>query len=118
MESAAAKARAEVRLSYAEEENNLKLQKTQLEASIEMLKYKKEAAAASAEAEALEAAAVVNSEKCSCKLNFISIPMENTQRTEQYVIDQIKAWETELQLRDNGLSTKMDNFPKITNRLF
>lgn len=49
------RARAEVAtacVSYVEEEISLKLKKAKLEASIEMLNYKKETAAAKAEAEA------------------------------------------------------------------
>ncbi len=91
--SAAAKARAraeaaKARLTFAEEEVNLKLQKARVEASMEMLQHKKEAAAAVAEAEALEAAIEENTEKHSCRLSLNSAPLEITQRTEQYVIDQ------------------------------
>lgn len=48
-------------LAFTEEEVNLKLQKGKVEASIEMLKHRKEAAAV--EAEAFEAAINENTEK-------------------------------------------------------
>ncbi|KAI2655939.1 hypothetical protein H4Q32_012732 [Labeo rohita] len=110
--SAAVKARvraeaAKARFAFAEEEVNLKLQKAKVEASMEMLKHKKEAAAAVAEAEALEAAIDENAEKHSCKLSLNSAPLETTQRTEQYVIDQTKARETELQMRDVPPKTEL-----------
>ncbi|XP_073769028.1 uncharacterized protein [Danio rerio] len=103
--SAAAKARAraeaaKARLTFAEEEVNLKLQKAKVEASMEMLQQKKEVAAAVAEAEALEAAIDEHSEKHSCKLSLNSVPLETTQRTEQYVIDQTKNLDKDLQLCD------------------
>lgn len=100
-----ARARAEAakaRLCYAEEEANLRLQQAKLEVSIEMLKHKKEAAAAIAEAEALEAAADVKSEKHSCDLNKDSVPLEASQRTRQYVLDQLKERDSELKSCDNG----------------
>ncbi|KAF7705473.1 hypothetical protein HF521_020759, partial [Silurus meridionalis] len=100
-----ARARAEAaktRLSYAEEEANLRLQQAKLEVSIEMLKYKKEAAAAIAEAETLEAAADVKSDKHSCDLNKDSVPLEATQRTKQYVLDQLKEKESDLKSCENG----------------
>ena len=105
--SAAAKARAKAeaakaRLSYAEEEANLRLQQAKLEASLEILKHKKEAAAAIAEAEALEAAADVTSERHSCDLNIDSVPIEASQRTKEYVLNQIKEKDSEFQSRDNG----------------
>lgn len=117
--SAAAKARAraeaaKARLSYAEEEINLKLEKAKLEASMEMLNYKKETAAAMAEAEALEAAVDLNSEKHSCKLNLDSTPLEATRRTEQYVTDQAKVQETELQLCDDGVPAKTEPSPSYS----
>ncbi len=77
---------AKVCLTFAEEEVNLKLQKARVKASMEILQDKKEAAAA--EAEALEAEK--NMEKNSCRLSLNSAPVETTQRTEQYVIDQTK----------------------------
>ncbi len=109
--SAAAKARAraeaaKARLTFAEEEVNLKLQKARVEASMEMLQHKKEAAAAVAEAEALEAAIDENAEKHSCRLSLNSVPLETTQRTEQYVIDQTKVRETKLQLCDVPAKTE------------
>ncbi|XP_043105115.1 uncharacterized protein LOC122351832 [Puntigrus tetrazona] len=99
--SAAAKARAraeaaKARLTFAEEEVNLKLQKARVEASMEVLQHKKEAAAAVAEAEALEAAIDENAEKHSCVLSVNSAPLEAKQRTEQYIIDQTEVQETEL----------------------
>ncbi|XP_053086862.1 uncharacterized protein LOC128317648 [Pangasianodon hypophthalmus] len=104
--SAAAKVRgraeaAKARLAFAEEEVNLKLQKTKLEASMEMLEHKKEIAAAIAEAEVLEAAIDENTEKHSCRLSLNSAPLEAAQRTEQYVIEHTKVQETELLLCDD-----------------
>ncbi len=115
--SAAAKARAraeaaKARLTFAEEEVNLKLQKARVEASMEMLQHKKEAAAAVAEAEALGAAIEENTEKHSCRLSLNSAPLEITQRTEQYVIDQTKVRETELQLCD--VPTKTEPSPSYS----
>lgn len=105
--SAAARARAraeaaKARLSYAEEEADLRLQQAKLEVSLEMLKYKKETAAAIAEAEALEAAADIKSERQSCDLNLDLNPIEASQRTKQYVLDQLKERDSEFQSCDNG----------------
>lgn len=100
-----ARARAEVaktRLCYAEEEANLRLQQAKLEVSIEMLKYKKEAAAAIAEAETLEAAPDVKSVKHSCDLNEDSVLLEASQRTKQYVLDQLKEQDSDLKSCENG----------------
>lgn len=93
--SAAAKARAKAeaakaRLAFVEKEADLKLQQAKLEVSMEMLKHQKEAAAAIAEAEVLEAVVDENMEKQSFKLSLNSTPLETTQRTEQYIIDQTK----------------------------
>lgn len=117
--SAAAKARAraeaaKARLAFVEEEVNLKLQKAKLEASMEMLKHKKETAAAIAEAEVLEAAIDENIEKHSCRLSLNSAPLETTQRTEQYVIDQTKVRETELQLCDDDIPQKTEPSPSYS----
>lgn len=114
--SAAAKARAraeaaKARLSYAEEEINLKLEKAKLEASMQMLEYKKETAAAIAEAEVLEAAADINSERRSCDLVLDSDPLETIQRTQQYVADQGKVSETEHQRHESVTPTKSQPFP-------
>lgn len=114
--SAAAKARAraeaaKARLSYAEEEINLKLEKAKLEASMQMLEYKKETAAAIAEAEVLEAAADINSERRSCDLVLDSDPLETTQRTQQYVADQGKVSETEHQRHESVTPIKSEPFP-------
>lgn len=65
-----------------------------------MLKHKKEAAIA--EAEALQAAADANSETNRCELNIDSVPLVASQRTEQYVIEQLKERESILQSCDNG----------------
>ncbi len=59
-----------------------------------------------AEAETLEAAIEENTEKHSCRLCLNSAPLEITQRTEQYVIDQTKVRETELQLCDVPAKTE------------
>lgn len=64
---------------------------------MEMLKHQKEAAAAIAQAEVLEAAVDENTEKHSCKLSLNSDPLEPTQCTEQYIIDQTKEQEIKLQ---------------------
>lgn len=109
--SAAARARAraeaaKTRLVYAEEEMNLKLEKARLEASMEVLKHKKEAAAAIAEAVVLEAAADAgeshSNESHSCELNTDPDHLVASQRTEQYVIDQLRERGPELQLGGNG----------------
>lgn len=77
-------------------------EKAKLDVSMEMLKYKQEAAAAITEAEALEAAITnANSE-------LIFIPSETTHCTEQYVTDQKK---TELQLFDNGVQVTLEPNP-------
>ncbi|XP_056273067.1 uncharacterized protein LOC130195510 [Pseudoliparis swirei] len=115
MGSAAAKARAraeaaKARMSYAEEEMNLKLGKAKLEASIEMLNYKKETAAAVAEAEVLEAAVDANRERYFM-LNLDTNPLEAAQRTEQYVIDQAESQNTEAQLFDDGVVTERGPSP-------
>ncbi|XP_034384940.1 uncharacterized protein LOC117728244 isoform X1 [Cyclopterus lumpus] len=114
--SAAAKARAraeaaKARMSYAEEEMSLKLEKAKLEASIEMLNYKKETAAAVAEAEALEAVVDKNSERHSSMLNLDSSPLEAAQRTEQYVIDQAESQNTDAQLHDDGVGAIRGSSP-------
>ena len=98
-------------MSYAEEEISLKLEKAKLEASIEMLNYKKETAAAIAEAEALEAAVDANRERHSFVLALDSSSLEAAQRTEQYVIDQAKSQNTDAQLLDDGLVTKREPNP-------
>ena len=105
--SAAVRARAiaeaaKARLSYAEEEAYLRLQQAKLEVSLEMLKYKKEASAAIAEAEAFEVAADVKDERHSCYLNINSFPSEASQRTKQYLLDQLEERDSELQSCDNG----------------
>lgn len=98
-------------MSYVEEEISLKLEKAKLEASIEMLNYKKETAAAVAEAEALEAAVDANSERHSCMLNLDSSPLEAAQRTEQYVFDQAKSQNTIAQLPDEDVVMKAEPSP-------
>lgn len=82
---------------------SLKIEKAKLEASIEMLKYKKETAAAVAEAEVLEAAVEANSERQSLMSN-----LESAQRTEQYVIDQAESLNTDAQLLDDGVVAKRE----------
>ncbi|XP_036003031.1 uncharacterized protein LOC118566091 isoform X1 [Fundulus heteroclitus] len=67
-----------------------------------MLKHKKEAAAAVAEAETLEAAADAKSERHSCDLNIDSVPLEASQRTKQYVLDQLKERDSEFESCKSG----------------
>lgn len=85
---------------------NLKLEKARLEASMEVLKHKKEAAAAIAEAAVLEAAADAggscSNESHSCDLNTGPVPLVASRRTEQNVMDQLREKESELQLSGNG----------------
>lgn len=109
--SAAAKARAKAeaakaRLAYAEEERDLKVEKAKLEASMELLNQRKETAAAIAEAEALEAASEVSdsltNETHSSHRRTEPVPMVASQRTQQYVIDQLRERVSELQINDNG----------------
>lgn len=116
--SAAAKARAKAEaakacLAYAEEEMNLKLEKARLEASLEVLKQKRETAAAIAEAEALEAAIDVSdslTDSFSSDMNDIPVPLLASQRTQQYVTDQLGERVPELQLNSNS-GTMMSSAP-------
>ncbi|XP_023812156.1 uncharacterized protein LOC111947642 [Oryzias latipes] len=86
--SAAAKARAKAeaakaRLSFAAKEMNLKVEKAQIEASLEILKQEKDVASAVAEAEALEAAVASHSEVRSNPSSSVT-----AERTRQYVMSQ------------------------------
>lgn len=103
-----ARARAEAakaRLGYAAEEANLKLQQAKLEVTMDVLKHKKEAAAAIAEAEVLEAAVDAISETHSRDLKADSVPLVASQRTEQYVVDQLKERESEINSYKNRVTT-------------
>ncbi|XP_034057918.1 uncharacterized protein LOC117536928 [Gymnodraco acuticeps] len=99
-----ARARAEAakaRLSYAEEEMNLRLEKAKLEASMEMLNIQKETAAVIAEAEVFEAAEDLDIEKERSKNCLSSVSLEAALRTQQYVADQAKITEAKPQLSDH-----------------
>lgn len=64
------------------------------------------AAAATAEAEVLEAAVDASNDSHSCELNTDSLPLVASQRAEQYVIDQLREREPELQSSENSDATK------------
>lgn len=81
-----------------------------------MLKHKKEAAAAIAEAETLEAAVDVKSEKHSCDLSKDSVPLEASQRTKQYVLDQLKERDSELKSCENG-DTQAKTVPVLNHNV-
>ena len=94
--SAAAKARAraeaaKTRLTYAQKEVSLKMEKAQLEASIELLQCEKEAATATEEAEVLEAAVQSQMDEQSNGHVLDDLPsLESSHRTERYVMAQSK----------------------------
>ncbi|XP_066448142.1 uncharacterized protein [Eleutherodactylus coqui] len=76
---------AKMRVHYAEQERQLKVEKARMEAALEKLSVEKEAAAAVAEAEALEEAAIYASERFSNMSRRSSGHQDNLQRTSDYV---------------------------------
>lgn len=93
--AAMARAKAEAaraRLSFAKKEMALKVEKAQLEATMDMLSLEQETAAAVAEAEVLEAAADC-SDRSSSKSHLDlqhAAPLDPTERTKEYVAEQAK----------------------------
>lgn len=89
---------ARAKVAYAEKEMQIKIQKAQLEASLEKLNVEKTAAAALAKAEALEAALEYENDEHGSKLRGGSEQRSHNamQMTEEYVqkhsvLDQSKA---------------------------
>lgn len=83
---------AKARLPYATKEMALKVEKAQLEATMDMLSLEQETAAAVAEAEVLEAA-VDGSDRSSSKLHsdqLSATPLDPMERTKEYVAEQAK----------------------------
>ncbi len=93
--SAAAKARAraeaaKTRLTFAQKEAGPKLEKAQIEASIELLQCEKEAATAVTEAEVVEAA-VQSQIDGQSDVHALDLPsLESSLQTENYVMAQAK----------------------------
>lgn len=82
---------AKARLPYAKKEMALKVEKAQLEATMNMLSLEQETAAAVAEAEVLEAAIV--SDRSSSKFYtdpLSATPLDPMERTKEYVAKQAK----------------------------
>lgn len=99
--SAATKARARAEaakpcFTFAQKEVSIKLEKAQIEASIELLRCEKEAATAAAEAEVLEAAvqSKIIERSNGCVLDNLP-SLEISLRTERYVMAQAKLVENE-----------------------
>ncbi|KAM4023316.1 uncharacterized protein ACNLHF_028069 [Anomaloglossus baeobatrachus] len=78
---------AKIRASFADQEMQLKLERARLDAALESLAAKKEAAAAFAEAESLEAAQNPELHRQSSMPSLEFPPQDPPQRTSQYVND-------------------------------
>lgn len=113
--AAAARAKAEAAkacLMYTEKEVRMRIEKAQLEASMEMLAIEKEIAVAEAKVAVLEAVIATNEERHSCKLPFISSPCDSAQRPQDYVKEQAKICE------ERGLAQEEDPAFKTRQRVY